>query len=70
MSDIDVEAELIADLERDILRYEKRASEHEADALKCRRGAAGCRGAIEYIIKKRALVSDGAAITAPTERKE
>jgi hypothetical protein len=57
MDDAEFEAELVADLKRDILKHEKRAAEHEEDALKCRRSAEGCRAAIEYIKKRRDAVN-------------
>lgn len=43
------EDELIRDLEDDIRRYEKRAAEHEADALELRRKAASARAGIDYV---------------------
>lgn len=51
------EAELIRDLEEDIRRYEKRAAEHEADALALRRKAASARAGIDYVKKSQLKTS-------------
>ena len=56
MDDAEFEAELVADLMWDIKQHEKRAEEHEQDALKHRRSAAGCRAAIDYLKKRRIAV--------------
>jgi hypothetical protein len=51
--DTTFEDDLIRDLEDDIRRYERRAAEHEADALALRRKAASAMAGIEYVKKSR-----------------